>query len=169
MQRSQHLVTRYCRTVCTVLLLIQLSLLSLQAHAVGNCSVSANSVAFGSYLYTTPSPTDTTGNVRVSCSLGGLVSLLIGYEITFNTGNSGSYSPRTMSFGGNNLTYNLYTNAARTNIWGDGTGGTSTISDGYLLGLFTVVRNYTVYGRIPAAQNKPAGSYADTIIVTITF
>ncbi len=155
--------------VFVVLLLVQLSLIPLQAHAVGNCSVSANSVSFGSYTYTSPSPTDTTGNVRVSCSLGGFVSLFISYEIAFSTGNSGSYSPRTLAFGGNNLPYNLYTNAARNNVWGDGTGGTSTISDGYLLGLFTVVRDYTVYGRIPAAQNTPAGSYADTIIVTITY
>jgi len=157
------------RTVLTILALIPLSLTSLHAHAVGDCSVSATSVAFGSYTYDTPSPTDTTGNIEVSCTLEGIISLIIGYDITFSTGNSGSYSPRTLAFGANNLSYNLYTDAARTSIWGDGSASTSTVSDSYLLGLLTEVRNYPVYGRLPAAQNKPAGSYSDTIIVTVTY
>jgi spore coat protein U-like protein len=143
--------------------------MSLQAHAAGSCSVSASGVSFGSYTYTNPSPTDTTGNIEVSCSLIGLISLFISYDIVFSTGSSGSYSPRTLTFGANDLTYNLYTDPARTSLWGDGGASTNTVSDGYLLGLLTVVRDYTVYGRLPAAQNKPAGSYTDTIIVTVTY
>ena len=27
----------------------------------------------------------------------------------------------------------------------------------------------TVYGRIPAGQNVPAGSYSDTVVATVTF
>ena len=29
--------------------------------------------------------------------------------------------------------------------------------------------NYTIYGRVPAQQSVPSGSYNDTIVVTITF
>jgi spore coat protein U-like protein len=43
------------------------------------------------------------------------------------------------------------------------------VSDGYLLGLGGGVSPYPVYGRIPATQNVQAGSYADTIIVTLTY
>ena len=56
-----------------------------------------------------------------------------------------------------------------TTVWGDGTGGSSKLTDGYLLGLITVIKTYTVYGRIPARQNIPAGAYADTITVTVNY
>ncbi len=64
------------------------------------------------------------------------------------------------------LNYNLYLDAARTSIWGDGTGGTA---------LFTVAIpsgkavNVTIFGRIPAGQDVAAGSYSDSIVVTIQF
>ncbi|HCI52412.1 MAG TPA: hypothetical protein DE312_03660 [Gallionella sp.] len=31
------------------------------------------------------------------------------------------------------------------------------------------IRNYTVYGRIPGNQAIPAGTYSDSIIVTLTY
>jgi spore coat protein U-like protein len=62
------------------------------------------------------------------------------------------------------LNYNLFTDAARSAVWGDGTQGTSTLSS-------KVQRNKpwvaTVYGRIPAGQNVPVGLYSDTLTVTI--
>jgi spore coat protein U-like protein len=30
-------------------------------------------------------------------------------------------------------------------------------------------KNYTVYGRIPSVQVVPAGTYGDTIVVTISY
>lgn len=139
------------------------------AHAIANCTVTASNVVFGSYNFTNSSPTEVTGNVQVSCSLIGLISLLVSYEILLDTGNSGSYIPREMNNGTDQLQYNLYTNAARTSIWGDGNSGTAKITDGYLLGLFTVVRDYPVYGTIPSGQNISAGVYTDTIIVTVNY
>ncbi|MGG7054415.1 Csu type fimbrial protein [Nitrosomonas sp. ANs5] len=138
-------------------------------QAVGSCTVSANNLGFGSYNFLSPATLESSGNVRVSCSLVGLVSLLISYEILLSPGNSGSHTPRYLMNGGNQLRYNLYTNAARTSIWGDGHAGTARITDGYLLGLLTVVRNYPVYGSIPAGQNPSAGTYVDTIVVTLNF
>jgi spore coat protein U-like protein len=54
-------------------------------------------------------------------------------------------------------------------VWGDGSGATSRVSDGYLLGLGGAVKNYTVYGRAPAMQNVGAATYTDAIIVTLTY
>ena len=31
------------------------------------------------------------------------------------------------------------------------------------------VRNHTVYGRLPASQSVPAGSYVDQVVLTITY
>ncbi|HEY9816722.1 MAG TPA: spore coat U domain-containing protein [Candidatus Obscuribacterales bacterium] len=148
---------------------ISLLLMAPLAHSLASCSVSASGVAFGNYLYTAASPTDSTGNVQVSCSLLDLVSVLVSYEIILSEGNSGAYTPRQLTSGANVLSYNLYTDPAYTLIWGDAGSGTTTVSDGYLLGLLTVVRDYSVYGRLPASQNTPAGSYSDTIIVTVSY
>lgn len=139
------------------------------AFALASCTASASTTAFGTYLPTAASPLDSVGNVQVSCSLLGVISIAVAYTISLSTGSSGSYSQRVMSSGGPNLDYNLYSNASRTSIWGNGSGGTSTVSDGYLLGLLTTTRNYPVYGRVAAGQNVPAGTYGDTITVQVDY
>lgn len=132
------------------------------------CSVSATATSFGSYNPLSSLNTDGTGTVTVTCS--NVISLLVSYEILLSKGGSGSFATRHMSSGANTLSYNLYTSILRTTIWGDGTGGSGKVTDGYLLGvLVPTVRNYTVYGRIPAQQNVASGSYADSITVTINY
>ncbi len=84
-------------------------------------------------------------------------------------GLSGDQLNRTMISGAQALGYNLYTNPARTAIWGDGTGGADTLIDGYLLNLFTETKNYPLYGRLFGGQNVSTGSSADLIIVTVEF
>lgn len=132
------------------------------------CNTSATPTAFGTYNPLSPLAVTTTGTVNVSCSA--LISLLVNYTITLSAGSSGTYAARTMASGGNHLTYNLFTDTAHTTIWGDGSGGTGTVTDGYLLQvLFPVSRNYSVYGRLSALQNVAPGTYADTIFVTVTY
>jgi spore coat protein U-like protein len=68
------------------------------------------------------------------------------------------------------LPYQLYTDSARTTIFGDGTpggGSTAAVSGtGY-----ASPANVTVYGRVLAASAgaATAGSYSDTVLVTIVF
>lgn len=145
------------------------ALWTLPAQAVATCTVSATTVAFGSYNPFNSSPSDSTGDIAVSCSVGGLLSLLVGYDIKLSTGGSGGYAPRRMSSGVNTLSYNLYTSSGRTTVWGNGTGSTADVSDGYLLGIGTTVRHYTVYGRAPALQNVRGGAYLDSITVTVDY
>ena len=131
-----------------------------------NCSISATALGFGSY---TPSATlDSTNVISITCSAL-LAGFNVGYDIQLSTGNSGNYSTRTMADGGHTLNYNIYTNGARSTIWGDGSSGTSIVSDSYLLNLISATRQYTAYGRIPAGQNPYAGTYQDTIIATVIF
>lgn len=147
-------------------LAVALSGLSGAAGAV--CSVNATSVGFGSYNPLSSVHTDTTGTVTVTCS--GLLNLLVSYEILLSRGGAGSYTPRRMSSGSNTLNYNLYTNIARTTIWGDNTGGSSRVTGSMLVQLLVPnSQNHTVYGRIPAQQNAAVGVYADTITVTVNY
>jgi len=132
-------------------------LLGLAAHdARANCTVSAGSVVFGSYDVFSVQPLDGAGSIGIDCDPA------TPYSISLGTG-GGSYGQRELASGGDSLGYNLYTGATRVVVWGDGSGGTGTV------GGSTAQASHTVYGRIPAGQNVPAGSYGDTIIVTVSF
>jgi len=130
------------------------------------CNVSATAVAFGIYDPLSGSPDDSTGTINVHCTF--LLALPLSYEVRLSTGGSGSYAARTLASGGNTLSYNLYTSASHATVWGDGSGGTGTVSFSSL-GLLSHNRNYTVYGRLPAGQDAAVGSYSDTITVTLDY
>jgi len=130
------------------------------------CTVAANPTSFGVYDSAAALPLDATGNVAVTCS--GLVGLY-SYTIQLDAGSSGSYLSRQMFSVGNTLNYNLYSDVTRLIVWGDGTGGTATVSGIINVILFPVTNNHAVYGRIPTLQNVPAGSYVDTITVTVNY
>jgi spore coat protein U-like protein len=150
------------------LLAAALALVPQRVLAIGEtCTVQASGVNFGIYDPFNSTPTDATGTASVTCSA--LASVLVSYTIRLSTGGSGSYASRTLTSGSYTLNYNLYTSAAHAAIWGDGSAGTSTVSDSYLLEIGSVTRDYPVYGRIPAAQNAAVGTYSDTITVTVDY
>ncbi|HZG19215.1 MAG TPA: spore coat U domain-containing protein [Herbaspirillum sp.] len=154
----------FCPALAWTLLLLVVA--PLQAQQV--CSSASNPVAFGLYDPQSSAHLDNTGSITVTCQA--TVSLLIGYSVKLSAGSSGAYSQRKMLSGTNSLNYQVYTDAARTSIWGDGSSSTGFIADGYLLQVLTpVVRTYTVYGRVPGSQNVKAGSYLDTLTVLITY
>jgi spore coat protein U-like protein len=69
-----------------------------------------------------------------------------------------------MVSGPDSLGYNLYTDAARTQVWGDFfNGGTIQVAPA------GTPARLDVYGRIPAGQNVATGSYTDSITVTFFF
>lgn len=147
---------------------IALAAMPAQAAGVASCAASTADVAFGTYNPQAAGAATAVGNVSVSCAMISGISLFVSYTIQLSKG-SGSYTTRTMTSGANTLAYNLYTASNYATIWGDGSAGTSTVSDAYLLAVGTVVRNFAVYGRAPALQNVAAGNYGDTIIVTVTY
>lgn len=132
------------------------------------CSVGTTAVAFGNYNPTSGTAKTANGNVAVTCTA--LVLFTVSYVISLSKGASTTYTPRFMNLLGVHLNYNLYTTAAFTSIWGDATGGTATISDGYTaIVIGPVTRNYTVFGQVPALQTVGVGTYTDSITVTVTY
>ncbi len=127
------------------------------------CSVSAIPVNFGLYPPLSPTNIDTAGNVQMFCDGGkGKVN------IQLSAGMSGSAINRQMFAGPNTLDYNLYTKANRNQIWGDGAGGTFTVTVNINKAQPTTV-NAPVYGRIFSNQAPAAGFFVDHIVVTIIF
>lgn len=132
------------------------------------CTVSAVPVSFGLYNPLSGAPAVATGTVSVSCTVT-LLGLLESWTIALGTGNSGSFSARQMANGASRLSYNLYTSAAYANVWGDGSGSTALVNGSALLGVGTTNTDYTVYGRIPARQDAAAGTFTDTIVITLNY
>lgn len=132
------------------------------AHAQLGCGfVTAGTlVNFGSYPnFTNPAnPVDGTGTITVLCTV------LANYTLTIGRGSSSGFNPRTLQFSGYTLNYNLYKDANRTQIWGDGTAGTSGVNQLCLLSC-----SHTVYGRIFGGQSGVQGIYQDSVLVTVTF
>jgi spore coat protein U-like protein len=136
--------------------------LSVTATVTSNCSVSTTPVAFGSVDVLSGTNYDSTGTVSVTCTNGTAWSAAAG----LGTGTGATFASRKMSSGANLLNYSLYTNVGRTTIWGDGSGGTSTVSNTGT----GAVQNFTVYGRVPLGQAAAqTGAYSDTVLVTLTY
>jgi spore coat protein U-like protein len=127
------------------------------------CSISTTPVNFGSYDVLSASSTDSSGAISVYCNSATYVTGSIGPSF-----NSGGFDPRQMRLttGSELMDYNLYTDVVRTQIWGDGTGDTLTVS-GTVPNKVTT--NFTIYGRIPAGQDILAGLYTETLTVTISW
>lgn len=133
------------------------------------CTISADPLDFATYNPLNSTNVDAVGNVSITC--GALVlGANISYEVTLSTGASGDSLNRNMSNGSDIMSYNLYTDSGHTAVWGDGTGGTSTIMNSYTLSLiFSTTDDFPVYGRVPSGQNIQAGSYSDSIVATVIF
>ena len=137
------------------------------AHAlVSSCTVSASGVAFGVYDPTVATATFSSGTVSVSCVVSGAT----GHNpitIAFDTGSSGTFTSRTMLNATDFLNYNLYLDAAYTQVWGDGTGVSLTYNQFVTPGKPSF--SATVYGMMPALQTPGSGTFTDTITVTVSF
>ena len=134
-------------------------------HArAATCAITdVTDVAFGAYNPFSGAQVQSAGSVTYACSVFGIFDKV---TINLGMGNAGSYFPRTLLTGTHPLQYNLYTDAARTQIWGDGAGGTSNFGPTSLNLLPVTV---PIYGRIPGGQNAWQGSYSDTIVITMLF
>jgi spore coat protein U-like protein len=118
-------------------------------------------VNFGNYDVADLIPKDAIGSITINCDKRTIVTISL---------NRGAFSPNFSNRYMKHLTlndllsYNLYTNVSRTTIWGDGTGGSSTLT-------IEVKNNRpstaTIYGRITPNQNVSAGNYSDTVTITI--
>jgi len=136
-------------------------LLPLTSFAATKCTISSiTSVNFGTYdVFSTRSNNNGIGSVTIDCQGGG-PNLLV----TLSSGQSNSYVSRIMRSNRNSLSYNLYTSAARNIIWGDGTGGSST-----MMANKNSTTTLNVFGQIAAGQDVAVGTYTDIITTIIIF
>ncbi len=140
--------------------------LMVSATVDATCAVSANPLNFGSY-----SPGG--GTLNANTTLAVLCTRGAAFTVAMDAGmGGGTVAQRLMTSGTSKLQYNLYTSAARTTVWGDGTISSAMVA-GLGKGLARVdAITETVYGQLPdnaANRNIAPGVYTDTIHITVSY
>lgn len=136
--------------------------------AVLVCVPTMDDVLFGTVDMTTNTVVDLTFNFQVSCTGGGANQRIrICPSIGSGTGGAnGTGSQRFMLNGATQLAYNLYSNAARTTVWGSyfwGLPPTPPTINLRLNGAGNGTVNTNVYARIFSGQtSKPSGFYSSS-------
>ncbi len=137
-------------------------------YASSNCSASLSNINFG-----TVDPfggnVDVAATLTFTCSKGLLdlsSEVRICVDIGEGTAGDGTISPRRMGNGsGGYLNFNLYTDSARSIIWGHPSYAYptyTTVRSYDLLGLFTIIDTIQIYGRVFGGQSSAVpGSYSN--------
>jgi spore coat protein U-like protein len=128
------------------------------------CTIITVPLSFGNYTVTDPTPLDMSGAVSLNCAPSRFVTRIrLDQGLYPASGSSNPNPSRQMSNGAaDRLGYNIYRDAARTQVWGN-TNPTGVIANGPYPMLIPV------YGRIPALQSVQPGAYADTVQLTVLF
>jgi spore coat protein U-like protein len=149
---------------------------------LGACAVQADTVcrivaspelAFGQYDTLSNAPMDTLTNIRVSCERnGGPQTVTLIMRLGAGANGSSVYDRRMRQLGGgtDHLSYGLYRDVGRSAVW-----GTNDNVDSVSQTISIAVPNkgiqsatFTIYGRIPALQDVSAGTYGDSVDITLT-
>jgi spore coat protein U-like protein len=135
------------------------------ATVVDNCTISAAPLAFGSYdpvIANAAAALDGSGTIIVACTKGATAT------IGLSTGSNGSHgvgTTRALYGGSAYLSYEVFRDAGRSQLWSNAGAGLYDIG----AAPSKSPRTFTVYGRISANQDVPAGSYTDTMTATVNF
>ena len=126
-----------------------------------NCrAYTTSDLDFGSVAGPITGSIDQTSSISMTCT--GRTAWNVGLDNGLNA--SGNIRRMRQGATANHVNYELYRDSTLTDRWGN-TIGTDTVP-----GTGTgVAQTLTVHGRLPAAQNAPAGNYSDTITVTVTY
>ena len=129
-----------------------------------SCVVSATNVNFGTITPAATGTTTATGTITSTCSNN------VAYSLSISAGSSAAITARTMVGGtaGNTdkLAYNLYTESALTNVWGDGTTGNGAKVS--LTGT-GIAQTSTVFGSLALNQYLKPDTYTDNLTVTLAY
>lgn len=132
------------------------------ATVVDACTVAASPMAFGVLPVLGAAPIDTTATVSLSCTVG------TSYSVAMDFGTHAAGGTQRFLQNGADATqqipYEVYSDAGRTALWNNAAGNTVS-------GVATTgTGSHTAYGRIPASASAvTAGSYSDSVTVTVTF
>ena len=122
------------------------------------CTVSATTQDFGAVSGLLRTAQDATSTVSLRCTYRAP------WQVGLGLGQNAAGTARRMTGPGGLIDYELYRDLGRTQRWG------TTLNVDTVTGTGTgATQSLTVYGRVPAQTPRTAGTYTDTIVVTVTY
>jgi spore coat protein U-like protein len=109
---------------------------------------------------------------------GGMATLLvtcrgkIGERVNLHlrlTSGDGDFRQRIMRSGTDVLPYNLYLDASRLQVWGDGSQSTGELSGSVVLSGPVYSHSYPVFARLLSTSSAKAGPYSDALVVQLDY
>ncbi len=154
----------------------------------GNCPTGNYTTGFSFYVYATvetdcivtttaltfPQSSFLSANIAATGALNVQCTNSTPYAIGLDYGSYASGTQRRMysSATGQYISYGLYTNAGHTQPWASAASSTSCTNGTGTCYLGTgtgAVQSVTVYGLVPPQTSQPAGTYSDTVTVTVMY
>jgi spore coat protein U-like protein len=137
------------------------------ALALLSCSFSITAVDFGTINLTSAANINATGTLSITCTGGNPNSTArICPNINAGSGGTTAGDPRFLLSGATSLKYNLYSNSARTTVWGSylwGFAPTPPTINVALDATGSGSASRTIYARVTAGQQAvPPGTYTST-------
>jgi spore coat protein U domain-containing protein, fimbrial subunit CupE1/2/3/6 len=131
--------------------------LEVVATVAASCTLVGGTLNFGTYRPEDSAATEGEATIHYDCPEGTAIRL------SLSPGQHAQSSNRAMSRdgGGGTLSYDLYQDAARSQVWGD---------QGDAMSIASTPSDDTavdVYGEIHAEQSAPPGTYRDTVLITL--
>jgi spore coat protein U-like protein len=141
--------------------------LGVSASITSNCTIGTSALAFGAYDPIAGTAVPGTGTVTVACTSDVTApKVTLGQGLHAGGGSTDAAPLRRLSDGAGTphyLTYNIYLLGDHATVWDNVTGQTAHAGDG-------TGHDLTTFGQIDINQHTaPAGSYADTVVATVTF
>ena len=142
---------------------------NVSSDVVANCTIiTAANLNFGNYDPVVANKTtalDVNTDVTVLCTKGAS-----GVNVGLDAGTHSSGGNRFMAdaVSGDTLQYELYSDAPGGTVWGNSGAGLVSWPVFGPIGAGTGV-SHTIYGRVPAGQDKSVGHYTDVVTVAVNF
>ena len=132
-----------------------------------SCTIAAGAMTFASYDPTAAVDNDATATIESTCTSGGAAVITMSQGSRAQVGSTDAIPLRAMFNGSEgapeDLAYYLYSDSAGGTVWGNTSGtGKSITADG-------TAQNFIAYGRIPKNQTVAAGTFNDSVAVTLTY
>jgi spore coat protein U-like protein len=135
--------------------------LEISAVVVANCQIITSDLAFGAYdplMEHATRELDGAAQVTMLCTRSSRA------EIIIDSGKNPIGTYRGLSGGTQHVSYQLYRDAGRTQVWGSAGNALQFVSKGVAL-----PQQFVVYGRIPPGQEVASGVYTDVVTATVEF
>jgi spore coat protein U-like protein len=166
-------VTAFERSLAALLLAFALGGAQVAIAQGYVCAVSSvGSLDFMIYDPASPSPATASGTVTLTCThVAGAVQR-INWSMQLSNGGSGDCAARAMTGPTGALGYNVYQNSVGGGVWGNAgcrSFPTGQLSVGPGAGNNTRSVSNRLLGQIPSGQYVSAGSYGETLTLTISY